>query len=351
MLREPMKRDWGIEASDEDLTQCVRRFGVPKKEGQGEVSASRVSSTLQLTLDDDVQITNHVVATKLSPSNPRDLLVSYSGAGVFLFDTDADPRNSPKPILEPTEATSKEKEDTDVLLATGSDGESNESRSTVPEKRPREEDSPVQSRSISIGPHLEEAHVDDDEEGERTGADSSDDSDDEEAFSRLARYRSYHSDVPMIAPRCEYTGHRNETTVKDVNFAFGNDSCVVSGSDDGNWFVWDKESEELVGIFKGDDSGESRLLFRFFPLLPPTNLLPLARAVVNVLQPHPRLPLVAISGIDPTVKIFGPTTNLEQRGNLVEKAEDIIARNRSQEGRESGNIMSVRCWSSRCFLF
>jgi hypothetical protein len=74
-------------------------------------------------------------------------------------------------------------------------------------------------------------------------------------------------------------------------------------------------------------------------------------AVVNVLQPHPRLPLVAISGIDPTVKIFGPTTDLEHRGNLVEKAEGIIARNRSQEGRESGNIMSVRCWSSRCVLF
>jgi hypothetical protein len=141
----------------------------------------------------------------------------------------------------------------------------------VPEKRPREEDSPVQSRSTSIEPHLAEAHVDDEEEGERTGADSSDDSDDEEAFSRLARYRSYHSDVPLVAPRCEYTGHRNETTVKDVNFAFGNDSFVVSGSDDGNWFMWDKESEDLVGIFKGDDSGESRSLFRFFPLPSPTD--------------------------------------------------------------------------------
>lgn len=262
MLREPMKRDWGIEASDENLTQCVRRFGVPKKEGDGEVSSFRAPSKRELTLD-EVQITNHVVATKLSTSIPRDLLVSYSGAGVFLFDTDADPHIPPEPVVEPAEATYKEKEENDVLLS--SDGESNESRSTVPEKRPREEDSPDQGSLPSISPHFEEATVDEEEEeGERNGTDSGDDSDDEEAFSRLDRFRSYHSVVPLISPRREYTGHRNETTVKDVNFAFGNDSFVVSGSDDGNWFVWDKESEELVGIFKGDDSGEPGKLVSVF---------------------------------------------------------------------------------------
>ncbi|ORY73852.1 WD40-repeat-containing domain protein [Leucosporidium creatinivorum] len=304
MLREPMKRDWGIEASDEDLTQCVRRFGVPKEDGKGEAS-----------------ITKHVVATKLSSSNPRDLLVSYSGAGVFLFDTDADPHVPPERVAVPDEAKSKEKEDNDVML--GSDDELTESPSTVPEKRPREDDGSDQEGSPSTGPHLEEAAAaTEEEEGERAGTDDSgDDSDDDEAFARLDRFRSYHSDVPLIAPRREYSGHRNETTVKDVNFAFGNDSFVVSGSDDGNWFVWDKESEELVGIFEGDGS------------------------VVNVLQSHPRLPLIAISGIDPTVKIFGPTSDLEERGNLVEKAEEIIARNRSEEGRQSSNIMSVRCWS------
>lgn len=61
-----------------------------------------------------------------------------------------------------------------------------------------------------------------------------------------------------------------------------------------------------------------------------------------MLQSHPRLPIIAISGIDPTVKIFAPTTKLDKRANRLDDAETIIARNRSEEGRQSGNIMSVR---------
>lgn len=41
MLRGPMKRDWGIDMNDSGFTQCVRRFGVPKPDGTGEVSLFR----------------------------------------------------------------------------------------------------------------------------------------------------------------------------------------------------------------------------------------------------------------------------------------------------------------------
>jgi hypothetical protein len=54
---------------------------------------------------------------------------------------------------------------------------------------------------------------------------------------------------------------------------------VVSGSEDGNFFVFRRSTGELHGIYEGDGS------------------------VVNVIEGHPHLPLVAVSGIDHTVKV------------------------------------------------
>ena len=54
----------------------------------------------------------------------------------------------------------------------------------------------------------------------------------------------------------------------------------MSGSDDGNWFMWEKDTGKLHDILEGDGS------------------------VVNVIEGHPYLPLVAVSGIDYTVKVW-----------------------------------------------
>lgn len=64
-----------------------------------------------------------------------------------------------------------------------------------------------------------------------------------------------------------------------MNFLGPYDEFVVSGSDDGNFFIWDKATGKLHGIYEGDGS------------------------VVNVVEGHPHLPLVAVSGIDTTVKV------------------------------------------------
>jgi WD40 repeat protein len=64
-----------------------------------------------------------------------------------------------------------------------------------------------------------------------------------------------------------------------VNFLGHDDEFVVSGSDDGLWFIWRKASGNLHDILEGDGT------------------------IVNIIEGHPHLPLVAVSGIDHTVKV------------------------------------------------
>lgn len=72
-------------------------------------------------------------------------------------------------------------------------------------------------------------------------------------------------------------------TIKGVNFFGPNSEFVVSGSDCGNIFFWDKETEVIVNWLHGDDSG-----------------------VVNCLEPHPEFPIMATSGLDDDAKIWIP---------------------------------------------
>lgn len=90
-----------------------------------------------------------------------------------------------------------------------------------------------------------------------------------------------------------------------MNFLGPYDEFVVSGSDDGNFFIWDKATGKLHGIYEGDGS------------------------VVNVVEGHPHLPLVAVSGIDTTVKVViipiysfrGSTANFWAIFTLAVRAE------------------------------
>ncbi|KAH7402758.1 WD and tetratricopeptide repeat-containing protein [Pyrenochaeta sp. MPI-SDFR-AT-0127] len=95
-------------------------------------------------------------------------------------------------------------------------------------------------------------------------------------------------DVPCAPHTRVYTGHCNVKTVKDVNYFGLQDEYVVSGSDSGHVFIWDRVTAQLVNILEGD--GE----------------------VVNVVQGHPYEPTMAVSGIDHTIKIFSPDTRLQR---------------------------------------
>ncbi|KAH8365574.1 hypothetical protein KR093_002042 [Drosophila rubida] len=81
-----------------------------------------------------------------------------------------------------------------------------------------------------------------------------------------------------------YEGHINSRTIKGANFFGPRSEYVVSGSDCGNIFFWDKNTEAVINYKKGDLSG-----------------------VVNCLEPHPWMPVLATSGLEHKVKIWTPS--------------------------------------------
>lgn len=107
-------------------------------------------------------------------------------------------------------------------------------------------------------------------------------------FTRSSQRARVECDKPCSTHTRMYSGHCNVKTVKDVNFYGLNDEYVVSGSDCGRLFIWDKKTTQCVNILKGD--GE----------------------VVNVIQGHPYEPMIACSGIDNTIKIFSADEKMQE---------------------------------------
>lgn len=68
--------------------------------------------------------------------------------------------------------------------------------------------------------------------------------------------------------------------IKEATF-WGND-FVMSGSDCGHVFIWQRDNAQLRMLLQADHH------------------------VVNCLQPHPTLPILATSGIDHDVKLWAP---------------------------------------------
>lgn len=59
-------------------------------------------------------------------------------------------------------------------------------------------------------------------------------------------------DIPCAPHTRVYTGHCNVKTVKDVNYFGLQDEYVVSGSDCGHVFIWDRKTAQLMNILEGD---------------------------------------------------------------------------------------------------
>ncbi|TPX31366.1 hypothetical protein SmJEL517_g05276 [Synchytrium microbalum] len=120
-------------------------------------------------------------------------------------------------------------------------------------------------------------------EGGEGNMESSDESGSDSELMPSRRNRVAFPQTELISTYTQkYSGHINSQTVKDVNFIGHDSSLVVSGSDNGLFFIWDKKTSRILQILRGDEQ------------------------VVNVVESHPYLPTVAVSGIDDTVKLFEP---------------------------------------------
>ena len=71
-------------------------------------------------------------------------------------------------------------------------------------------------------------------------------------FQRRRMRESCGSNIPCGSHIRQYRGHCNVQTVKDVNFYGLNDEFVVSGSDSGHIFIWERKTSRLVNILEGD---------------------------------------------------------------------------------------------------
>lgn len=79
-----------------------------------------------------------------------------------------------------------------------------------------------------------------------------------------------------------YSGHRNSLTVKGVSFFGPNSEYVMSGSDCGHIFIWNKKDCKLVRVMEGD------------------------KRIVNQVEAHPNIPVLASSGLENNIKLWAP---------------------------------------------
>ncbi|XP_008586449.1 PREDICTED: DDB1- and CUL4-associated factor 6 isoform X1 [Galeopterus variegatus] len=180
-----------------------------------------------------------------------------------------------------------------------------------------------QSQTEAIGPSAHE-----ETSARDSGLQDTDDSDDDPILIPGARYRAGPGDRRSAVARIQeffrrrkerkemeeldtlnirrplvkmvYKGHRNSRTmIKEANFWGAN--FVMSGSDCGHIFIWDRHTAEHLMLLEADNH------------------------VVNCLQPHPFDPILASSGIDYDIKIWSP---LEESRIFNRKlADEVITRN------------------------
>ena len=96
-----------------------------------------------------------------------------------------------------------------------------------------------------------------------------------------------HWEATRQATACDYhqryIGHCNtHTDIKEASFLGERGEYIGAGSDDGNVFIWEKKTGNLVRILHADDS------------------------IVNCVQWHPHAAMLATSGIENVIRLWEP---------------------------------------------
>lgn len=117
--------------------------------------------------------------------------------------------------------------------------------------------------------------------------------------------------------KMRFCGHCNTTTdIKEANFFGNNGQYIVAGSDDGSFFVWDRNTANIMRVLRGDER------------------------IVNCLQPHPSTCLLATSGIEPIIRLWSP---LPEDGSVnereIQNLEDAASANQIRMNIDPFDVM------------
>ncbi|EEQ86412.1 hypothetical protein RJZ56_002798 [Blastomyces dermatitidis] len=251
-------------------------------------------------------------------------------------DEDDDQRERIQEDIDPDE---EEEQIEEVRLVTSTHRESSreqrEAETAMSDQPPRGQESPV-AGSLEQHQTDDDSNEEDDSGTDDEGSDDAHDylsdsdddghaldSDDSGEFGGSAgrlfirggnRRNAVESNVPCSSHVNVYRGHCNVKTIKDVNYFGLDDEYVVSGSDSGHVFIWDRKTSDLVNILEGDSD------------------------VVNVVQGHPYEPTLAVSGIDRTIKIFSPDIRAQHNARLgINIADPDASANIVSENHLGGN--------------
>jgi nuclear receptor interaction protein len=192
---------------------------------------------------------------------------SFGGLNATVED-DSDEEVEVERSQDDTEANVEEEAIQDISLAInrGSSQQSHRARSDeiLESQTPMSTDtvSDVENFGIAVASSSSDEHEEnDDDDNDDDDDENMDDSSESDAAERL--FRSYgfersgredvENHVPCSSHTRVYRGHCNVKTVKDANFFGLNDEYVVSGSDSGHLFIWERDTCKLVNILKGDD--------------------------------------------------------------------------------------------------
>ncbi|XP_068146811.1 WD and tetratricopeptide repeats protein 1 [Drosophila tropicalis] len=105
-----------------------------------------------------------------------------------------------------------------------------------------------------------------------------------------------------------YCGHCNITTdIKEANYLGSNGEFIVAGSDDGNFYIWEGDTGKICSAYRADS------------------------AIVNCVQPHPSICMLATSGIDQDIKIWSPCApSPSERSNLIADITGFVEDNQQK---------------------
>ncbi|CAH8665703.1 unnamed protein product [Schistosoma rodhaini] len=113
-----------------------------------------------------------------------------------------------------------------------------------------------------------------------------------------------------------YVGHCNSITdIKEANFFGSYGQYIVGGSDCGAFFIWDRNTTNIMRILKADSS------------------------TVNCVQPHPSICLLASSGIDSVVRLWSP--NCEEDPDQSRVVRDQVGAAERNQQRSNADPLEV----------